>query len=97
MTAGLCTCHVGKNGSPCKHQYILWANNIASTINFVPYKDVYQRRKFGFIALGQTMPLDFYSGLHQDDDNFYGTECNSFEVWSIMYRMIFMHLLLGPE
>ena len=64
MNIGLCECQVGMNGSPCKHQYILWVKNISTCTNFLPLFNVSQRQKFAEIATGQSMSLHFYEGLH---------------------------------
>ena len=36
MSIGICECSVGFDGSPCTHQYLIWAENLADSINFVP-------------------------------------------------------------
>lgn len=34
ITFGICSCMVGKDSSPCKHQYVLWVTNVGHCINF---------------------------------------------------------------
>ena len=36
MSIGVCECSVGFDGSSCTHQYLIWAENLADSINFVP-------------------------------------------------------------
>ena len=36
ITFGICSCMVGKDSSPCKHQYVLWVTNVGHCINFIP-------------------------------------------------------------
>ena len=36
MSIGVCECSVGFDGSPCTHQYLILAENLADSINFVP-------------------------------------------------------------
>ena len=64
MTAGVCSCKTGSDGSPCKHQYILWANGRSNCGNFLPIFNKEERQKYANIALGECMPLEFYEGLH---------------------------------
>ena len=35
MSTGVCECAVGFDGSPCTHQYLSWAENLADSVNFV--------------------------------------------------------------
>lgn len=63
MSLGVCSCHRGKDGAPCKHQYLIWAANIATCINFVPISNPDERRKLAAIALGNTLPLSYYTSL----------------------------------
>ena len=64
MNSGYCECTVGLNGSACKHQYILWLNKKASGCNFIPIFSKTDRKNFAEIAIGKSMPLNFYEGLH---------------------------------
>ncbi len=64
MTLGICQCRTGMNGGVCKHQYVLWANKVAHGSNFLPVFSAEQRMEFAKIAIGETMPLEYYEGLH---------------------------------
>ena len=64
MTLGVCECKTGMNGAPCTHQFVLWANKIAHSSNFLPVFSKEQRMKFAKIAIGDTMSLHHYEGLH---------------------------------
>lgn len=64
MNTGICQCSVGLDGSPCKHQFILWANKLSDGVNFLPVFSKIQRQMFAKIAIGSSMPLDLYEGLH---------------------------------
>ena len=37
MSTGICSCEIGRDGSPCKHQFIIWSNQISESQNFLPY------------------------------------------------------------
>lgn len=63
MTVGTCSCSVGKDGSPCKHQYVLWAANKSHCPNFVAVTDSVERQKLANIAIGETLPLSLYNNL----------------------------------
>lgn len=74
MTVGMCSCEVGKDGSPCKHQYVLWCSNIAHSINFVPVAQPDVRQKLAWIAIGESLPLSHYQPLrdqvgHKNQDS----------------------------
>lgn len=64
MVTGICECPVGCDGSPCAHQYFLWANNIAESSNFIPTFSEEKRQQFAKVALGYSLPLSYYKGLH---------------------------------
>ena len=63
MSLEVCSCYRGKDGAPCKHQYLIWAANIASCVNFVPISDADERQKLAAIALGCSLPLSYYTSL----------------------------------
>ena len=69
MTTGTCSCENGKDGSPCKHQYVLWSANLASCINFVPVSQPAMRQKLAWIATERSLPLSFYNNLRTPDDS----------------------------
>ena len=64
MVNGMCTCHVGLNGAPCKHQYaVLKHRNVRST-NFLPIKDEATRLHLFFLATGlSTVPDGWFRPL----------------------------------
>ena len=63
MTIGVCSCEIGSDGSPCKHQYVLWSANIANCLNFIPIAHPEVRQKLAWIAIEQSLPLSYYSNL----------------------------------
>lgn len=67
MTLGICTCTVGKDGSPCKHQYVLWVANLADCINFIPVSNPHERQKLAWLAIGKTLPVACYKPLRSSD------------------------------
>lgn len=69
MTIGICSCNIGKDGSPCKHQYVLWCAKIAYCINFVPISQPEIRQKLAWIAIEQSLPLSYYKNLRTPDDS----------------------------
>ena len=64
MNTGICQCKIGMNGSPCKHQYILWAHKLADAVNFLPVLSKEQRQLYAEIAIGMSLSLQYYEGLH---------------------------------
>ena len=64
MNVGICECIIGKTGAPCKHQYVLWVLQKSSNRNFLPFFDKAQRQLFAEIAIGMSLPLENYEGLH---------------------------------
>ena len=65
MSIGVCSCRRGKVGAPCKHQYLIWATNLANCMNFVPISNPDERRKLAEIALGRILPLSYYASLRE--------------------------------
>ena len=57
IRSGLCKCRFGMNGSPCKHQFIFWANRISESFSFLPVLSGEQRKYFSEIAIGDSYPL----------------------------------------
>ena len=99
MTVGTCECPIGLDGSPCAHQYFLWADNISDSLNFAPVFNEKNRQHFAKIALGSSFPLSFYEGLHgssketdiefrRDDVGINETTAPSVRV-SLIMRLIF--------
>lgn len=69
MGLGLCACHVGMNGAPCKHQYLLWLNKVSTSPNFLPYFSPAERRRFAEMATGRALALEMYEGIHDRTGN----------------------------
>ena len=65
MGDGFCSCMAGRNGAPCKHQYLVWANKRYQSQNFLPYFSKEERQKFAQIACGTSLPLEYYEGIHE--------------------------------
>ncbi|XP_078702577.1 uncharacterized protein LOC144928219 [Branchiostoma floridae x Branchiostoma belcheri] len=63
MTVGVCSCAVGQDGSPCRHQYVLWAAGKAHCVNFVSVTNSEERQKLARVAIGEALPLHFYNSL----------------------------------
>jgi hypothetical protein len=63
MLLGVCSCENGKDGSPCKHQYLLWVSGKANGINFVPVTSPELQQKLAWVALGASLPIKHYTTL----------------------------------
>ncbi len=79
MSIGVCSCVMGRDDSPCKHQYILWASNTAHCVNFVPVSNPQSRQKLACIAMGQTLPITYYTSLRADSNNANSNNVHSIE------------------
>lgn len=64
MSSGICECFVGSNGAPCKHQFILWAKRRSLSGNFIPVNDPQKRKALAELAIGETLDIPMYEGLH---------------------------------
>lgn len=64
MNVGICECPQGLFGAVCKHQYILWAHKSVIGKSFLPYLSALERQEYAFIAIGHSMPIEFYEGVH---------------------------------
>ena len=64
MNINVCECEIGCTGSVCKHQYILWAFSITKETNFLPYLSPAERQTYAKIAIGDSMAIDAYEGIH---------------------------------
>lgn len=64
MSTGICACQIGRDGSPCKHQFILWSNQLSESRNFLPYFNSEERQKYAVIATGSALDISYYEGLH---------------------------------
>ena len=60
----LCECAVDFDGSPCTHQYLTWAEDLADSANFVPIFNKEERQRWARIAFGTALPLTYYERLH---------------------------------
>ena len=60
----MCECFIGCDGSPCPHQFVLWSENTAISVNFISFTSKDEWQRFARIALGTTLPLMFYESLH---------------------------------
>ena len=74
MTIGSCSCEIRKDGSPCKHQYMLWTAKRAKCFNFVRINSPEDRQKLAKIAIGEALPLSYYIFLRDPNPTeFYAT------------------------
>ena len=64
MNSGLCQCTKGMNGSPCKHQYVLWVNKLSDSLNFLPRFSPEQKKKCFDLAICCSMDVGKYEGIH---------------------------------
>ena len=80
MTVGMCSCEVGKDGSPCKQQYVLWSANLAHCLNFVPISQPEERQKWAWIAIGESLPLSRYKNLRDQDDHLPVPETSNMQI-----------------
>jgi len=60
-----CTRGVGRNGAPCKHQYIIWLHLQKQGSAFLPYLSATELREYSFLAIGDYLPDNYYKGLHE--------------------------------
>ena len=70
MSVGMCECFIGCDGSPCAHQFVLWSENIADPVEFIPFTSKDERQRFARNALGTALPLKFINPfilLHELD------------------------------
>jgi len=63
----MCSCPVGINGSPCKHQAFVLQELKIPSVNFVPEYSSECHRLFAVIALGesQTPDMAFFASIHE--------------------------------
>ena len=64
MILGRCTCFVGKDGSPCSHQFFLWSDICSTVLNFCPVFNPADRQFFSILACGEALPLSYYEPIH---------------------------------
>ena len=61
---GLCTCYVGKEGAPCKHQHYVIIRKQLDSKNIVPITET-QKKRFHFIATGnEDVREDWYKSWY---------------------------------
>ena len=65
MNLGLSECCVGKTGASCKHQYVMWSLKKIHSPYFLPIFYSESHRNLAIIAIGSSLPSQFYQGLHQ--------------------------------
>lgn len=64
---GLCTCFSGKNGGPCKHQYIVMKTFNITPWNFFPVNDIIMRQEIHQVATGKTnFPETWTQNMHSE-------------------------------
>ena len=56
---------VGLDGSPCFHQYIVWARRMSGAYNFVPIHEPDRRMMFAQVAMGESLDRSYYEPLQQ--------------------------------
>ncbi|XP_066933770.1 uncharacterized protein [Clytia hemisphaerica] len=64
---GVCECEVGRYGTPCKHQYLIWTHGLKSN-NFLPYLSCEERKKCSYIAIGKVLEDELYESIHDHLD-----------------------------
>ena len=64
MSIGVCECPVGFDGPPCTHQFLVWAENLAASVNFILIFNKEEHQRWARIAFGMALPLTYYKGLH---------------------------------
>ena len=64
---GICTCPVGNNGQPCKHQFFVAQTYSLNLPNLAPTHSKCGRQQLALIAVGEerVMGLDFYTSIHE--------------------------------
>ena len=67
MSIGMCECFIGCDESPCENQFVLWSENIAGSVNFIPFTRKDERQRFVRIALRTALPLTLYEPLHSSE------------------------------
>ena len=69
MSAAFCTCPVGTDGSPCKHQFAIFCKFNISSFNFLPYSRAEIRKLYVQVAQGSSMPWCHYRVLQKSIEN----------------------------
>ncbi|KAJ8278540.1 hypothetical protein GJAV_G00088710 [Gymnothorax javanicus] len=69
MEVDMCTCRMGMNGGPCKHQAVVVKKFKMGSLNFMPMCSPQIRQSLYNIATGKTdAPLEWFSSLNQSDE-----------------------------
>ena len=72
LKLGECTCPIGYNGQPCKHQLSAAVKYRRDTVNHIPSCSPQGRQFFAALALGNhCQEISFYSSLHHKADEEY--------------------------
>jgi hypothetical protein len=67
MTDGFCSCYVGCNGGPCKHQFAVMRKFGFPSWNFVPFNNRVARRFLYTLAVGaNNIPEGWFASLHPE-------------------------------
>ena len=69
MSIGVCECPVGFDGSPCTHQFLIWVENLADSVNFILIFNKEEHQRWARIAFGTALPLTYYKGLLKSSSN----------------------------
>lgn len=68
MPNGHCECFIGKNVSPCWHQFCLWSTGLATCPTFLPHFDKIERQRFVEIAIDVSLQSFYYDTSHSLDN-----------------------------
>ncbi|XP_071962543.1 uncharacterized protein [Antedon mediterranea] len=75
IEAASCSCVVGRNGGPCKHQHIVSKHYGIHTINTSPVNSPTLRRMFYTIATGYEMHKDWFLSLKSNESEESHIQC----------------------
>lgn len=67
LELGMCSCPVGVNGAPCKHQAFALQELGVSSVNFAPEYPAERRQMFAILAIGENdVPsVSFFASVHE--------------------------------
>lgn len=68
MEFATCTCNMGMNGGPCKHQHMVAKHYGMTSINVHPRNSPNLRRLFYKIATGDNGKVEWFASLHHVDN-----------------------------
>ena len=69
MSVCMCECYIGCDGSPCAHQFVLWSENTADSVNFVPFTSTDEHQRLARIAIGKDLQLTIHEPLYSSVRN----------------------------